>query len=144
MGDAVNRCPDWQDRLAAYLASREGLTFHWAVNSCMTFATGAVTAMTGRDPWAVERARLAALRRRGRVIRYMHRYGAGLEGAADRALAQAGLVPVSAPAEGDIVLARVGAAITLGVCLGRLSAFIGTAGIQRRTPDTVLAAWGIR
>lgn len=133
----------WQDRLSDYLREADGKPFNWAMNSCLTFATGAVTAMTGVDPWKDERDRLRGLRRRGRVIQYMHQYGGDLEGAADKSLRLAGYTRKTCPGEGDIVLARVDKAIALGVCLGRRCAFVSPYGLTRGKPHAILAAWGI-
>lgn len=132
----------WQDRLADYLVKSESLSFHWATHSCLTFVTGAVTAMTGVDPWKPERDRLQGLRRRGRVIQYMHKYGGDLQGAADKALKLAGLEQKRCPGEGDIVLARIDRTTALGVCLGRLCVFVGPQGLVRLKPDHIVTVWG--
>lgn len=47
---AFDRLPDWQARLAAYVASHQRTPFADGRNDCATFAAGAVEAMTGRDP----------------------------------------------------------------------------------------------
>ena len=60
--------------LAAYIAAREAAPFAWGSNDCVTFAAGAVLALTGRDPladlppWNSERAALIGLKRRGGLI----------------------------------------------------------------------------
>jgi hypothetical protein len=60
--------------LAAYVAGREAVPFAWGTNDCVTFAAGAVLALTGRDPlagigtWKTERGALLQLRRRGGLI----------------------------------------------------------------------------
>ena len=136
------RLADWQCRLAAYLSARQSVPFHWATNSCLTFVTGAVTAMTGRDPWADDRAALAGLRR-GHVIKYMERYGEDLVGATTHALALADIYPTRSAGEGDVVHAQVGKVRALGVCLGRLSAFAGKAGLVRAKPVEILDAWRV-
>ena len=57
--------------MAAYIAAREAMPFAWGRNDCVTFAAGAVLALTGRDPlagipaWKTERAALIGLKRRG-------------------------------------------------------------------------------
>ena len=140
----MSRHHDWQDRLAEYLAAHEGQPFDWVSNSCLTFVTGAVTAMTGLDPWPVDRARIAGLQGRERVQEYMMEYGGGLQGAAARALAKAGLAPVMDPCEGDIVLAVVGNSEALGVCTGRQCAFLTRTGLVLKQPTAILHAWGLR
>ena len=57
--------------LATYVAARETVPFAWGLHDCVTFAAGAVLALTGRDPladiaaWTTERAALRELDRRG-------------------------------------------------------------------------------
>ena len=57
--------------MAAYIAARTAVPFAWGSNDCVTFAAGAVLALTGRDPlagipaWQSERAALIGLKRRG-------------------------------------------------------------------------------
>ena len=60
--------------LAAYIAARQDMPFAWGQNDCVTFAAGAVHALTGLDPlagiarWKTERGAMMALKRRGGLI----------------------------------------------------------------------------
>lgn len=59
---------------AAFIAARETAPFAWGAQDCVTFAAGAVHALTGNDPlaslprWSSEREALAELARRGGLI----------------------------------------------------------------------------
>ncbi len=44
------RLPDWERRLRAFVESRRGERFRIGVNDCVSFARGAIVAMTGVDP----------------------------------------------------------------------------------------------
>lgn len=46
----MNRLPDWQPRLYAFLESRRQAAFSWGTNDCCLFCADAVMAMTGEDP----------------------------------------------------------------------------------------------
>lgn len=54
---AVQRLPDWPARLYAFFEAHEGKAFVWGSNDCITFAAGAVQAITGQpaleglSPW---------------------------------------------------------------------------------------------
>jgi len=43
----LQRHADWEHRLAAYIAERRNAPFVWGVHDCVTFANGAVEAVTG-------------------------------------------------------------------------------------------------
>ena len=59
---------------AAFIAAREAMPFVWGSTDCVTFAAGAVLALTGTDPligigtWKSERGALLALKRRGGLL----------------------------------------------------------------------------
>ena len=44
------RLPDWEERLAEYLASCVGAVFRWGDEDCALFSARAVEAMTGEHP----------------------------------------------------------------------------------------------
>lgn len=44
------RLPDWERRLQGYIADRRNEPFVMGVNDCVSFARGAIEAMTGADP----------------------------------------------------------------------------------------------
>ncbi len=46
----MQRLPDWDARLAAYLEPLRLRAFAWGSHDCCTFTAGAVEAMTGIDP----------------------------------------------------------------------------------------------
>jgi hypothetical protein len=57
MSVALQRLPDWPERLVAFFAEREEAPFAWGTNDCITFAAAVVHAITGRQlleglqPW---------------------------------------------------------------------------------------------
>lgn len=50
----LHRLPDWPERLAAYLAAMRPHRFAWGANDCARFAAGAVHAITGQQPTALQ------------------------------------------------------------------------------------------
>lgn len=68
----MQRRPDWEQRLAAFLEETKVRPFEWGRCDCALFAAGAVEAVTGEDHGAAFRGRyrspqgsLRALRRQG-------------------------------------------------------------------------------
>lgn len=68
----MDRLPDWEPALVAWLEACERLPFQWGVHDCCSFAAGAVRAQTGADfyePFAggytTELGSQRALKRRG-------------------------------------------------------------------------------
>lgn len=104
----MKRFEDWPERLAEYLHARACVPFSWGVNDCVTFADGAVHAMTGEHvvsvTWDSEHAATAELERLG-----------GLESAVDSVLPS---MPVLMAGRGDIVLVQFGDVRWLAVCDG--------------------------
>ncbi len=135
--------PDWRDHLHTYLERCEGRPFSWTHHSCLTFAVGAVVAITGIDYWQTERSDIERLHARADVLKYMTRYGGTLIGATDRAMRRAQAQRRVIPGAGDILIAHVDKKDTAGVCLGRLSAFVGPDGLMYLKPDDIRAAWGV-
>lgn len=62
----LQRLPDWQERLHAFLNSRAATAFEWGRHDCSLFAADAAHAITGTDPlpaaWRKHRSALAAQR----------------------------------------------------------------------------------
>ena len=50
----LHRLPDWPERLAAYLADQRPHRFAWGTHDCARFAAGAVHAITGQQPTALQ------------------------------------------------------------------------------------------
>jgi hypothetical protein len=46
---ALQRLPDWPERLADYLAAMRPHRFAWGTHDCVRFAAGAIAATTGRQ-----------------------------------------------------------------------------------------------
>lgn len=93
----LTRLPDWPERLAAYLAEHRPHRFAWGAHDCVSFAAGAVVAITGGQ---VLPARWANCAEAARQLRQ----AGGLAAAVDQVLPR-----LAAPAlaqRGDIVLAQ--------------------------------------
>lgn len=62
----LQRLPDWQERLHAYLSERASMPFNWGLHDCSLFAADAVQAITSTDilppAWRKHRTALAAQR----------------------------------------------------------------------------------
>lgn len=104
----MNRYPDWEMRLAAYLEPLRDQPFKWGTNDCAMFAGGAVKAMTGFDPmhglrgYRSEAAaeRVVQERGKGTLIRTVNSMFAR--------------VPVGMAHRGDLVLVDGGLALAMG------------------------------
>lgn len=113
------RPDNWEDRLADQLRVamvREFSTKSW---NCAQFAHSCASAVSGR------------------VLPFAWR--GSLEASADAALPR---VEPRLARRGDVVLAHVPEP-SLGVCLGRLAAFVGRSGLERIPMSRVVAAWRV-
>lgn len=112
----MERLPDWEDRLHAFVEANWSRPFAWGQWDCILMACSAVEAMTGTDPAAEYRGR------------YTDKEGAML---ALRELGKGTLIrtmndvfprrPVGRARRGDLVMFD-GAA---GVCMGAPALFVG-------------------
>lgn len=108
----LRRTAGWELRLAAYIEEQRAKAFVWASHDCVTFAAGAVQALTEGDADAIlpiaygnRRQGVDALRRLG-----------GLRGAVESVLGDA-LAPARARI-GDVGLVAGGGRRFLAVCNG--------------------------
>jgi hypothetical protein len=139
VGEIVTRFPDWPTRLAAYLASEEGMAFDWAERNCALFAAGGVEAMTGED---FGRAYRGPRTRTGVCRRLAHLAG-DLEGAATAALGDPRR-DVRLAGRGDLVLAAVPRpALGLVGLDGITAVFRAHEGLIRAPLDACLKAWRV-
>lgn len=97
---ALQRLPDWPERLAAYLQAARPLAFAWGAHDCAGFAAGAVHAITGQRVlpavWADRAEAARVLRALGGLVPAVSR---ALPALAGPALAQRGdVVLVAVPA----------------------------------------------
>ena len=119
--------------LAAYIAGRETVPFAWGSNDCVTFAAGAVRALTGNDPladipaWKSERAALIGLKRRG-----------GLAAAVSHVLTE---IPAGHAHRGDIGLAMGPDGPFLMVIEGVTLVGPGHDGLFRNRRDALIKSW---
>ena len=116
MALASTRKPDWEQRLADYLAAQHGARFAYGRHDCVLFAAGAVRAMTGahlakgvRGKYRGKLGAASQLKRRG---------WASLEKMMDAHFQR--VVPAHAM-RGDIVMAQG----SLGICAGQRAWFAG-------------------
>jgi hypothetical protein len=108
------RYPDWQTRLAAYLAEVRDVPFAYGFNDCALFVAGAVKAMTGDDP--------------ARGLRGYRTMAGGQKklkdaGFADHVALAASLLPTIPLFEampGDVVAVKVEGGLALGIVQGRM------------------------
>lgn len=134
------RVPRWPEQLLDYVEQRRHMPFAWGQNDCVSFAAGAVSAMTGAPAasllpveWATERQALRALESTG-----------GLEAAVTRVLGPAlqGLAARRAP-RGSVVLVELQGRPTLGVSMGLSWCGPGEHGLVFRRMAEVDVAWSI-
>lgn len=134
------RLPDWPERLAAYLAHARPLRFTWGTHDCVTFAAGAVQAITGQDvlplrwPDAAHAAR--ALRRLGGLPAAV---GLMLPALATPGLAQRGdVVLVQASVHGGRARRQ-----WLGLADGHRWWTPSATGLESGPMDSACKAWGV-
>lgn len=121
------------DAWRAWLDQMQEQPFAWGSNDCVTFAAGAVRALTGMDPlrgigaWKSEVGALRALKRRG-----------GLVAAVSSVLTP---VPASMAQRGDIGAVEGPRGPLLVVIEGLTLAGPGIDGIERIGCDRLTQAW---
>lgn len=118
---ALIRKPDWESAMGAALELAGGQSFAWGSADCVHFVAGVVEAMTGADPlidyrgtYASEDEAWAALSARDGNLRQACRRVFG------------GMIRPAFARRGDVVMQRGGMAV--GICLGRVAAFISDDG----------------
>lgn len=134
--ELLTRLPDWEDRLAAYLAAKAGEPFAWGVNDCALFACGAIEAMTGDHPGARFAGTYDDAKGAAKVLR--------LVGEGTLAKTFSSSFPEVSPGmaqRGDVVEAQ-GA---VGICMGAFGLFLADAdhGIIRLPRATFTKAWRV-
>lgn len=128
----MNRYPDWEARLAAYLETIRLRPFEWGRHDCCTFAAGAVEAMTGIDPMPEFRGHY---RTRIGSLRALRKLGAGdLASTLDLKFET---VAPSLAHRGDIVMS----AGALGICLGGFLIAVGSEGEREGLVRIDRKAW---
>jgi hypothetical protein len=65
----LQRLPDWEPRLLAWLKRCDRLPYRWGQHDCCTFAAGAAEAQTGVDFYAPFQGRYRSARGAARVLR---------------------------------------------------------------------------
>ena len=119
------------EALLGFIAERSNAPFAWGSNDCVSFAVGAVHAMTGRrlrvPQWHTERGATRVLKRLG-----------GLEAAADSLLSR---IPVARAARGDIGAVRTSRGVLLVVIVGDTVVGPDLDGLRRLSRNVLTAAW---
>lgn len=129
----LRRLPDWECRLAAYVAAARNAAEAGGADGrlCALVAAGAVEAMTGTNP---------ALRFRGRYARVAR----DLEGTIERLFAE---VPPALAQRGDVALMMGEGGPALGICFGADALFLGEEGgrpaLVRRPRSAWVRAWAV-
>lgn len=95
----LRRLPDWPERLADYLAAMRPHRFAWGTHDCVRFAAGAVHAITGQEPTALQ------WQGAGDAARLLRRLGT-LADAVGQVLPE--LATPALAQRGDVVLVRAG------------------------------------
>lgn len=134
----INRLPDWEIRLAAYLCDKQGAIYKYGENDCAMFVADAVLAMTDHDILAAFRGKYSTA---AGSVRALKRYGAGdLKATFDTLLPPK---PIGYARRGDVVMSD-GA---VGLCIGPAALFIGERdgadGLYRVDRSEWTHAWGV-
>lgn len=127
------RLQDWPLRLDAQVAQAVARTWKIGAHDCVSFARACAIAITGEDPLAgIEWRTRAEMRRLTR---------AGLAALATEALGPP--IGVGFARRGDIVLLPNANGDSIGVCLGRTSAFADAIGLRFVQTLDCAMAWRI-
>ena len=134
----MERLPNWDAALAAYLAERESWPFAYGVHDCAMFAAGAVRAMRGVDPAEAFRNRY---RTRAGSLKILRTVGEGtLEKTFD---ARFPFVPPGYARRGDLVWNGE----SVGVCFNGDGLFVPLdedgQGYVRLPRETWRKAWAV-
>jgi len=128
----MNRLPDWEARLAAYLEPLRARAFAWGEHDCCTFTAGAGDAMTGADPMPEFRGRYSTARGSARALM---RYGAGtLDATLDRKFER---VSAALAHRGDVVMTEG----LLGIGMGAILVAVGSEGEREGLVRIARASW---
>ena len=130
----MRRFPDWQERLANFLAERRAQPFAWGTNDCCTSSCSAVLAMTGHDPAEGLRGHRSAQE----AAEVLRDYG-GVLGLADNRLGPA-IAPALAQV-GDVGMAPLDGRDTLVICAGSGWLAPGSAGLVYIAHAAASHAW---
>ena len=138
---ALQRFPDWPERLMAAVKACDGKPYAYGSHDCFTFACAAVAAMTGTDFYP----RFAGYTTKREALRRIARIAPSYGDAVTEVLGIAP-TPVASAWRGDVVIYRDATGQDhLGVCMGRMVLFpaeVGTAAIALDHPG-LIASWRI-
>lgn len=130
----MTRLPDWEERLAEYLAGVLHAPHVYGDHDCALHGAKAVFAQTGVDHAAPFRGRYTTARGAALALR---KFGAGsLEATLDAHLPT---VPPALAQRGDLVMADG----SVGVCVGGDAVFAGETGLTRMARSRWTRAWKV-
>jgi hypothetical protein len=135
----MRRVPGWPERLAGYVASHVSTPFVWGSHDCVTFAAGAVQAVTLQRPrmpqWSDVHDALRQLRAAGGLV---------------AAVESAGLADLARPAlalRGDVLLIDGPPPLVrrpfLAVCIGHAWAAPGPTGLAYGPRSAATRGWRV-
>lgn len=133
---ALQRLPDWPDRLDRYVEARRHRAMEWGAHDCCQFVRQGLRELTGLDPargWKLGRYRTP--RGAARVLTRL--------GGIAQIPVKAGLqpIPVARAQRGDVMLCTVAGQPALGLCLGPHTAGPGATGLVFVPTLNCAAAW---
>lgn len=126
------------DALIAFLEARALTPFIWGENDCVTFAAGAVRAMTGEDLLAFP-GRHPSWSTASGAARRLAKFG-GLEAAVSSALTE---IPVAMAHRGDVGLLEIDGLQSLCIFEGEIVIGPGLSGLVRQTRANAVRAWSV-
>jgi hypothetical protein len=138
---ATDRLQDWPARLDAYVEAHRKTCFAWGAHDCVTFAAGAIAAITGSDPlqgltWGSA----------GGALRQLELEG-GILAAVTRRLGDP--IPPAMCQRGDLLLMPMDftsgevSRESLAVCLGHCCAAPGRVALQFMPCTSALYGWPV-
>ena len=134
------RVDNWQSELVAAVRYARDRPFAWGSHDCAMFAGGCIAAITGADPFAVQRDIYSTEKGAARVIKRLP--GGTLEAAADDLFGKQ--IGVNYAATGDLVLHDTPAGPAFGICVGVQFAGAGqSGGVVFGAMADALAAWRV-
>lgn len=132
------RVPDWESKLYKFIES--DISYDWKTMNCALFAGFVVKELTGLNFTQGYLSELNKIPSEIAMFKYLRSLG-GVQAIADKHLGVR--KPISRAQRGDVVSCELDLGLSLGVCLGPVSAFISHSGKVFIETECCENAWGV-
>lgn len=137
----IQRLPNWQFKLTAFIESRRWTPFGWGVNDCCLFACDGALAITGTDFAADYRGRYKTALGAKRLL--MRNGAKTVSDLAENFAVHGKLhrIDIRCAQRGDFVTFHEAQFHALGICLGEVGAFLKEKGVAFKRRSECQAAF---